>query len=197
MSIFPAPRTYLEQAKADFRASQVTNPALLACHTRYFLQQAYEKSLKAYMLVKVDPDEHPQVLYLLRDTILGSHSPLADFRPEDDLSELQERLIRQYPDHWQRGIKVLKTLRREAYGLLKGRRGANVLVQLDATRQSIRADVPSYRYPFFQGDETIVPSQWQGWDTYQGVLGEAVAAVSELVEAVKLSVGTSGRRQRR
>lgn len=196
MSIFPAPRSYLEQAKADFRVSQATHADLRACHTRYFLQQAYEKAIKAYMLAKLGPEDS-QVEHLLRDTILGSHSPLADFRPDEDLTELTDRLIRKYPNHWQRGIKVLKTLRREAYGLLSGRRGANVLVLLDATRQSIRADVPSYRYPFFQDGETIIPSRWENWDGYQGVLNEVVAAVSELVDAVSLTVGTSGRRRLR
>jgi HEPN domain-containing protein len=167
-----------------------------ACHTRYFLQQAYEKAIKAYMLAKLG-QEHANVELILHDTILGSHSPLFDFRPQEDLAELEERLIRQYPDHWQRGIMVLKTLRREAYNVLMCRRGANMLVQIDATRQSIRANVPSYRYPFFSNDETIVPLSWDGWDVYQGPLDDVIAAVRDLLDTVGLTVGTSGRRRKR
>lgn len=196
MSIFPTPRSYLEQAKADFRVSQVKHADVRACYTRYFLQQAYEKAIKAYMLAKLG-QEHANIELILRDTILGSHSPLADFRPQQDLTELEERLMRQYPDHWQRGIKVLKTLRREAYNVLVGRRGANVLVQIDATRQSIRADVPSYRYPFFSGTETVVPLSWDGWDGYQGPFDDVVVAVRDLLDTVGLTVGTSGRRRKR
>ncbi len=194
MSIFPAPRTYLEQARADLRASKVVAPMLLPCHTRYFLQQAYEKAIKAYLLARLGTREDLQVQYLLRDTILGSHSPLADFRPDDDLVEMRERLMRQYPEHWQHGIAVLKMLRREAYALLRGRRTANTLVQLDSTRQSIRAEVPSYRYPFFQGETTVIPARWNGWDTYQGVLQDVVEAVEDLVDYVALTVGIRGRR---
>lgn len=195
MSIFPSPRSYVEQAKADSRVAHVKHEDVRSCHTRYFLQQAYEKAIKAYMLAKLGT-EHVNVEHILRDTILGSHSPLADFRPEEDLTELQERLTRQYPDHWQRGIKVLKTLRREAYGLLNGRPTANVLVRLDATRQSIRADVPSYRYPFFRGGEAITPSRWEGWDDYQGSFDDVAKAVEDLLNTVAITVGTSGRRRK-
>ena len=193
MSIFPTPRSYLEQAKADFRASRVTHDDVRPCHTRYWLQQAYEKAMKAHMLAKLG-QEDKEVEQVLRDTILGSHSPLADFRPGEDLGELEKRWTRQVPNHWKRGLKVLKMLRREAYGLLHGQRGANVLAKLDATRQSIRVDLPSYRYPFFQGNEQIIPSRWEGWDDYQGALDDVVSAVGDLLGIVALTVGTSGRR---
>jgi hypothetical protein len=197
MPTFPAPRTYLQQARADFRACQLQTSDFAECHRRYFLQQAFEKALKSFLLVKLGVgNEDEQVEFLLRDTILGSHSPLADFPPGADLAELEEQLVRRYPKHWERGIKLLKMLRREAAGLIERSGAGPVLRKIDGTRQSIRAQVPSYRYPFFEDRLEITPATWGAWDTYQGTWHTVVPAVHNLIETVALTVGTSGRRSR-
>ena len=61
--------TWIAQAEADLRASRVTGEGLCECHGRYWIQQSYEKAIKAYALMrwKGGPGEDAQFtrLFLL------------------------------------------------------------------------------------------------------------------------------------
>lgn len=194
MTIAP-PKLWLEQSRADLSAAQSNGAGILECHRRYWLQQAYEKAIKALMLAKLDgPDRrNPQVLLIVRDVLLRSHTPLQDLPSEETREQMRERLEKQYPGQWQRGVKVVYLLVREIKQFIVSQTARGVLERIDDTRPSISADVPSYRYPFFEGDSAITPARWQGWTAYQGDEAAVVAALTELTAAVGKALPLSGR----
>ncbi|MGM0578169.1 MAG: hypothetical protein ACQEXJ_20760 [Myxococcota bacterium] len=177
----------MDQARADLRAARCTDDAVAECHRRYWLQQAYEKALKAYLVAQVGKRERHEVLLIVRDTILGSHSPLTDFPRGVDLDDLKARLEQAYPDDWQRGLRLVELLRRHAHAFVTNRRGHEALYKLDDTRPSIAARYPSYRYPFFDGGKSVAPAKWRGWTGYQGPEEEVAGAVEELIDAARVA----------
>ena len=68
-------RTWIEQAHADLAATQVEDAGLRECHRRYWIQQSYEKAIKAYALMRWTggPNDDAQFARLF----LLQHSPLA------------------------------------------------------------------------------------------------------------------------
>src|SRR5262245_30106391 len=45
-------KTWIEQARADLVASRAEAGGIRECHRRYWIQQSYEKSIKAYALMR-------------------------------------------------------------------------------------------------------------------------------------------------
>ena len=67
-------RTWIAQADADLVAARVEHDGLGECHRRYWLQQSYEKAIKAYALMRwtggAEDEAQFARLFLLQ------HSPL-------------------------------------------------------------------------------------------------------------------------
>jgi len=160
-------RTWIEQAEADLRASRATAPELAECHRRYWVQQSYEKAIKAYALMRwagaaADEPEFTR-MFLLR------HSPLKTIdQPPTPLS------------------KRLHLLRRDVKAFVMRLDNVDLLLQIDATTPMNDPGEVSYRYPFIIADgEYVAPAAYEGWDRYQGNLAGALAAVGRLIGAVK------------
>jgi hypothetical protein len=159
-------RAWIEQAEADLRASRVTAAPLAECHCRYWLQQSYEKAIKAYAMMRwtgaaVD-DAQLTRLFLLQ------HSPLRT------LSEANTPLS-----------KALHLLWREVEAFVRGLDNADILLKIDATTPRNDPAEVSYRYPFVINGDDVAPVSFDGWDSYQGNLVGAQAAVTRLLSAVK------------
>lgn len=192
-SIFAPAPLWLAQARSDIAAARAVD--LKDCHRRYLYQQAYEKALKAYLVARiVTRDETDAVMFILRDTILGTHSPLGDYTDEET-EDLNTRLMRKYGNDWNRGAILLRLSRRAAEVFVRSLAGASVLRKIDGTRPTKDARTPSYRYPFYDGTVPIAPCDWTGWDAYQGTAMEVDAAVQELIDGVGLVVGRARRRR--
>lgn len=51
MSTLRQVKAWLDQAKYDLGASRVADINVRDCHRRYWIQQSYEKAIKAYALM--------------------------------------------------------------------------------------------------------------------------------------------------
>lgn len=190
--LFAPAKFWLAQAREDFAlVSKIGNAP--ECYSRYFLQQSYEKALKAYIISKLS-GETRNVQKMLAETLLKTHSPLSDYSHRD-LSELESIFKKKYPAQWRRGISVLKLLRREALDLIRNDRQLRILEAVDATRPSLQVNKPSYRYPFFDGTQFVSPANWTQWDTYQGdSLKHIKSSIDVLIEKVKVQVAIGSKR---
>lgn len=162
-------KAWVDQASADFDASCVRDEKIAERHRRYWLQQAYEKAIKAYALVRwsggsqlVDAD--------FRKFFLSKHSPVTM------IESVKEPLS-----------KELHLLRREVRAFVNGLQ-SKVLLQIDATTPQQDPSKISYRYPFVLNDEYVAPSSFNGWDSYQGDEMAARAGVGQLLEAVRANM---------
>jgi hypothetical protein len=158
-------RTWLDQANFDIGASRVEAEGLQACHQRYWIQQSYEKSIKAYALMRwrgapADEAEFTR-LFLLQ------HSPLKT------LSQANTPLS-----------KALHLLAREVEAFVRGLDNADLLLRIDATTPRNDPAEVSYRYPFVVDGDYVAPGAYDGWDRYQGNVAGARAAVARLLAAV-------------
>jgi hypothetical protein len=161
-------RTWIQQAEADLRAARVDASDLRPCHQRYWLQQSYEKAIKAYALMRWNGDvnQEPQFnrLFLLQ------HSPIKTVTETDTPLS-----------------KSLHLLRREVQSFIQGDLAgvAASLLKIDATTPRHDPEEVSYRYPFLEDGEYVAPAVYEGWDGYQGNLLSASGAVERLLQAVK------------
>lgn len=157
---------WLEQAEADLRAATATSAELQECHRRYWLQQSYEKSIKAYALMRwngvaAEEKEFSRVFLL-------QHSPLRV------VSEVSTPLS-----------KAMHLLRREVESFVRSLDNAAILLKIDATTPRNDPAEVSYRYPFLHAGEYVPPARFEEWDSYQGNAQGAQAAVTRLLRAVK------------
>lgn len=143
----PPPKAWLDQSRADLNAARSRTPDMAECHRRYLYQQAYEKAIKAYVVPTVRKEDDA-VQLVLRDTFLGSHTPLSSFAEDETPASFKKRLARKYGNDWQRGHRVLLLVRRRAEALVRTLAGAAVIKAIDATQPNKDARQPSYRYPF-------------------------------------------------
>jgi hypothetical protein len=172
---------------------------LSKCHTRYLLQQAYEKGLKALGIAMLSPKllADKQFTSVLGDYFLHHHTPmtvLSESGDEDTVAELK----RAFPKDWERLLKQLKTFRIELKRRLLDDSDDSLRrawEKVDATRPSKDPTIVSYRYPFFDGDEQVAPASWQDWDDYQGPEATVGGAVDELLKRAGHAV-TIAQRQR-
>jgi hypothetical protein len=159
-------RTWIEQAEADLTAAGEDAAGLRECHRRYWIQQSYEKAIKAYALMRwsgtaADDTEFAR-LFLLQ------HSPLkAVVDANAPLS------------------KPLRLLAREVESFVRGLDNADMLLKIDATTPRNDPAQISYRYPFIEAGDYVAPASFEGWDAYQGNVAGACAAVGRLLGAVR------------
>lgn len=157
---------WIEQAQADLFAARVQAEGVAECHRRYWIQQSYEKAIKAYALVRWAGPSSDEGEFSRQ--FLLQHSPLKT------LSTVGSPLS-----------KALHLLRREVLAFVNGLDNAAVLLQIDATTPRNSPSEISYRYPFEHRGEYVSPASYDGWDVYQGNAMGACAAVSRLIAAVK------------
>ncbi|MEZ4301864.1 MAG: hypothetical protein R3B70_43420 [Polyangiaceae bacterium] len=136
------------------------------CHRRYWIQQSYEKTIKAYALMRWGgaPADEPEFARLF----LLQHSPLKTVGlATTPLS------------------KGLRLLRREVEAFVRGLDNADLLLRIDATTPRNDPNEVSYRYPFLVDGDFVAPVAYSEWDAYQGNVAGALAAVERLLAAVK------------
>lgn len=167
-------KTWVEQAEADLRASRATHESLGECHCRYWIQQSYEKAIKAYAIMRWSGTAADDVeftrLFLLQ------HSPLRTINTANaPLS------------------KPLHLLRRDVIGFVRGLDNGEILLQIDATTPRNDPAEVSYRYPFVFNGADVAPVSFDGWDSYQGNIAAVQAAVRRLLSAVKAELSVFAR----
>lgn len=159
-------RTWIEQAEADLGAARVRDGALAECHRRYWIQQSYEKAIKAFALMRwtgaAGDEAQFARLFLLQ------HSPLKT------VAEVDTPLS-----------KPLHLLARVVEAFVRGLDNAGMLLKIDATTPRNDPAEVSYRYPFVVDGEYRAPASYEDWDAYQGNVAGAEAAVGRLLGAVK------------
>jgi hypothetical protein len=159
-------RTWIEQANADLVAAEVEDARLRECHRRYWIQQSYEKAIKAYALMRwtggANDDAQFARLFLLQ------HSPLKT------VAQANTPLS-----------KALHLLAREVEAFVRILDNADLLLKIDATTPRNDPVEVSYRYPFLVEGEYKAPVSYEDWDAYQGNVTGAQAAVKRLLSAVK------------
>jgi len=159
-------KTWIAQAEADLVAAQVVAAGLGECHRRYWIQQSYEKGIKAYALMRwtgdADHDAEFARLFLLQHsplkTVLDASAPLS---------------------------KPLHLLAREVEVFVRGLDNADLLLKIDATTPRNDPGEISYRYPFTANGDYVAPASFGDWDAYQGNVVGVRAAVRRLLGAVK------------
>jgi hypothetical protein len=168
---------WIEQAEADLLAASARAPELRECHRRYWLQQGYEKAIKAYALMRWNGG--PENEREFHRTFLLQHAPLKV------VSEVSTPLS-----------KAMYLLRREVEIFVRRLDNSEILLKIDATIPRNDPAEISYRYPFLQEGEYTSPARFDGWDAYQGNPQGTQAAVARLLRAVKDELKIWGRGMR-
>lgn len=163
-------RAWIRQAQADLVAGRAEG--VEPCHRRYWLQQSYEKGIKALGLIlwQGHANEEGQ----LRRHFLGRHSPLKVLSREAANDPNVPRSLR----------LLLRQLQTEL-GTLDG---AGVLKRVDENEATMNPTDVSYRYPFQDAAGShVAPADWTeaNWDAYQGSAMGVVAAVTRFLGIVE------------
>lgn len=159
-------RAWLEQAEADLQASRAEGDGTKDCHRRYWIQQAYEKTIKAYALMRWQGNAEEEAEF--NRLFLLQHSPLKV------VSTAVTPLS-----------KALHLLARDVEAFVRGLDNSALLVKIDATTPRNDPAEISYRYPFLVDGNYVAPAGYDGWDSYQGDAVGARAAVSRLISTVR------------
>ncbi len=157
---------WLLQADSDLKAAEAASDDVSESHRRYWLQQSYEKAIKAWGLMKwkYNPDDEGH----FRHVFLRRHSPF--FFIDNTNAPLP---------------RSIHLLQREARIFINELPYAATLIQLDATTPEFDETKVSYRYPFVADDEHIAPCSYDGWDAYQGDWGEVRRSVRLFIREVR------------
>jgi hypothetical protein len=157
---------WLRQADADLRAAEAEAEDISENHRRYWLQQSYEKAIKAWGLMKWrhSADDEGQFHHVF----LRRHSPF--FFIDNTNVPLP---------------KSIHLLQREARAFVNGLAYGAALIKIDVTTPEFDQTKVSYRYPFVIDDEHIAPSDYEGWDAYQGEWGDARRSVRSFLKEVR------------
>jgi hypothetical protein len=122
-------RSWIEQAEADLAAARTRGDGIAECHRRYWLQQSYEKAIKALALMKWTGGPRDETEFSKQ--FLLQHSPLTKVgATPTPLS------------------KALRLLARELDAHVRRLDNGGILRQIDATTPTIDPAEVSYRYPF-------------------------------------------------
>jgi hypothetical protein len=160
-------RAWLDQAEADLRASGVQAGDLRECHRRYWIQQSYEKAIKAYALTRWNGAGGDEAQFA--KLFLLQHSPLKA------VAEANQPLS-----------KALHLLARDVDAMVDSIDNSGLLRRIDGTTPRSDPTEVSYRYPFVVVDGAYTaPASYDDWDRYQGNLLGARSAVSHLLRVVK------------
>ncbi len=176
------PNVWLEQAKSDEKASAAKQ--LNECHRRYFMQQAYEKSVKALGLAILTRNQKSDKPFasVLGDYFLNHHTPLTVLS-ESVTDDAKNDIKKRYPKKHEKLIKQLTTFRIQLKRRMLDKVDAKVegiWKKIDATRPSKNSSKVSYRYPFLDGAIEIAPCAYNKWDAYQGSRTDVENAIKEL-----------------
>lgn len=154
---------WIRQAEADLIAAEAAVSEVRENHRRYWLQQSYEKAIKAWGMLRYDP-AGPAEQHEFLQHFLSRHGPFASRSAAD----IPRRLF---------------LLRRQLLAFLNDRLAdhTNALTQVDGTIPQLDPGAISYRYPFVPPDsgEYISPSDYDGWDQYQCNWIRAQTAVTQ------------------
>ena len=158
---------WIAQAEADFLAAGVKADGIAECHRRFWLQQSYEKSIKALGLMLwtgTTADERDfEKIFLV-------HSPL------ESLSEAHGNKLLS---------KSLFLLKRNLDAEINKLDSDGVLRKVDGTIPKKEVNEISYRYPFINDGRYLAPVHFEGWDGYQGPLDGVQASARRLLKLVK------------
>lgn len=178
MSTLRQVKAWLDQAKYDLGASRVADINVRDCHRRYWIQQSYEKAIKAYALMRWEPSPGDEGEF--RRVFLLRHSPLRSAaEPSSPLSKALWALTRMVSS-------FVDSLGEHASALRK----------IDDTLPSTNPNDVSYRYPLIFDGEHVAPGDFEEWDPYQGNLASARAAVDELLKSVNREFSAFARRSK-
>jgi HEPN domain-containing protein len=177
MALLEDVSNWLAQAEADLRAARAEHADVAECHRRYWIQQSYEKAIKAYAIIRWRG--HPTDEQF-RKEFLRRHSPLKGVEPgKASLS------------------KNLHVLARDVGTFVRGLDNAELLLKIDDTETSADPAKVSYRYPFYGSDARLAaPCVYDGWDGLLGNREGATAAVDRLIRAVRNELKVAARRPR-
>lgn len=164
-------RCWLDQAEEDLRVARETLDHIEApSHGRYWYQQCYEKTIKAWGLMAFSsPDDNAEALF--RRFFLQRHAPIRE-------------LANQGPSM----TPHLKRFMRQVESFIESSGHASALRQLDATLPTTDPTQISFRYPFRDiedGGRWMAPVEYAGWDRYQGNQMAVEAAVGRLMKLVE------------
>jgi len=168
---------WLAQAEADLNAARVEDARFAECHRRYWIQQGYEKAIKAYALIRWNGSSRD---LRFRMDFLLKHSPLKSIGATASLT------------------KELYLLGREVESFVRGLGDAGLLMKIDDLETSSRPDQVSYRYPFrLQGGAAeLPPSEYSDWEACLGNRMGSTAAVERLIRKVRGELRIARRRPR-
>jgi len=166
---------WLVQANADLLAANAEHQDIAECHRRFWIQQSYEKAIKAYAIIRwsgaAEDERQFARLFLLK------HSPLKTLASAGDPLP-----------------KSLHMLSREVEVFVRELDNSDLLLRIDAAEAVTDPDQVSYRYPFLVEDELKAPSEYEDWNVYQGNRTGALAAVRRLIAAVRDELRVARRR---
>jgi hypothetical protein len=157
---------WLLQAEADLRAAEADSDGVTDGHRRFWLQQSYEKGIKAWGLMKwrYNLDDEGQFHHVF----LRRHSPFLSI----------DRTNAPLP-------KSIHLLQREARAFVNGLAYGGVLMKIDATTPEFDETKVSYRYPFLVDGHHVAPCDYEGWDAYQGEWAEVRRSVRAFLREVR------------
>jgi hypothetical protein len=167
-------KAWIDQAEADLAAAKSQGDGISECHRRYWIQQSYEKAIKALALMKWAGGATDEAEFARQ--FLLQHSPLK--RVGTNISTLS---------------KALLLLARELVRQISALDNGQLLLKIDATTPTSLPSEVSYRYPFQHDGEFVSPASFAGWDLYQGDFMAVESAVRRLIGVVKDELKLFGR----
>jgi hypothetical protein len=170
-------RSWIDQAEADLAAARADAGGVAECHRRYWLQQSYEKAIKALALMKWTGGAADEAEFTRQ--FLLQHSPLKKVGTTSTTLS-----------------KPLRALARELGAQVRRLDNGHVLIKIDATAPTSDPAEVSYRYPFHRDGEFVPPASFDDWDDYQGNFMAAESAVRRLIGVVKDELKLFGRTPR-
>ena len=90
----------------------------------------------------------------------------------------------------------LRLLRREVIAFVNRQDQPELLRKIDATTPTTDIDQVSYRYPFLDDGVPTYPSQYVGWDAYQGGAMAVRSSLQRLIRSVRDELRIARRRPR-
>lgn len=159
-------RAWIEQSEADLLAARTDADGLRECHRRYWIQQSYEKAIKAYALMQWTGSDEEEAQFAR--LFLLQHSPLTHVQGTGTPLS-----------------KPLHLLTRQVLTFVRGLDNGALLLKIDGTTPRNDPSEISYRYPFLAEDAYVAPASFEDWDGYQGNMAGVRAAVARLLTEVK------------
>ena len=178
MADFELVECWIRQAEEDLEAAKAEAEGISENHRRYWFQQSYERAVKAFGLLKYQPGA--QEGNLVNRVFLHRHDPLL---------RLGQEQVPQLP----RGLRLL---RREVIAFVDRQDQSEFLRKIDATTATTDISEVSYRYPFLDDGVPTYPSQYVGWDTYQGGAMAVRSSLERLIRSVRDEFRIAKRRPR-